>query len=67
MKRLILAFWLLLLPIIGWAQSKYISYSPMGQEDRATANPTECGVLLLSQHADLVITLTNTKDYSITR
>jgi len=67
MKRLFLAFWLLLLPIIGWAQSKYISYSPMGQEDRATANPTECGVLLLSQHADLVITLTNTKDYSITR
>ena len=38
MKRLFLAFWLLLLPIIGWAQSKYISYSPMGQEDREAAD-----------------------------
>lgn len=67
MKRLFFALLLLLLPVVGWAQSKYISYSPMGQEDRATANPNECGLLLLSQHADLVITLTNTKDYSIKR
>ncbi len=66
-KRIFLAFTLLLLPIVGWAQSKYISYSPMGQEDRETANPNECGVLLFSQHADLVVTLTNTKDYNITR
>lgn len=58
---------MLLLPLCGKAQSKYVSYSPMGTEDRATASPTDCGVLLFSQHADLVITLTNTKEYSITR
>lgn len=67
MKRLIFALLLLLLPVVGWAQSKYISCSPMGQEDRATANPNECGVLLFSQRADLVITVTTTNDYRITR
>lgn len=66
-KRLLFALLLLLLPLAGWAQSKYISCSPMGQEDRTTANPAECGVLLLSQHADLVVTVTTTHDYSITR
>lgn len=58
-KLLLLFFFLSVVCAATQAQSKYISQSPMGQEDRKTDLEGDGGVLLLSKQSDLVISVVN--------
>lgn len=47
------------------AQSRFVSYSPMGQEDRFADLDGKCGVLIISKRSDLVVTVLNAPNAQI--
>lgn len=59
MRRLLLFMALLMVAVMGCAQSAYISYSAYDQDDRIGSLDGAGGILIVSAHNDLVITVTN--------
>lgn len=59
MRRLLLFIALLMVASIGWAQSAYISYSACDQDDRIGNLDGAGGILIISAHKDLVISVIN--------
>ncbi|MCH5311141.1 MAG: hypothetical protein J1E57_04185 [Prevotella sp.] len=65
--RKVLLFWMLIMCILGVrAQSAYISSSPYDKEDRIGSLNGAGGILIISKHADLVITVVNAPKAKVT-
>ena len=65
MKRTLSTFLLLLVIVTMKAQSAYISASPLPEADRVADLKGAGGVLIISQHSDLAITVINAKEAAI--
>ena len=66
MKRTLSTFLLLFMAFVAVrAQSAYISASPMPEADRVADLKGAGGVLIVSQHSDLAITVINAKEATI--
>lgn len=66
MKRILLtALLTVTATMAAWAQSAYISASPMQEADRMADLKGAGGVLILSEHSDLAITVINAKEAGI--
>lgn len=66
MKRTLSTFLLLFMAFVAMrAQSAYISASPMPEADRVADLKGAGGVLIVSQHSDLAITVINAKEATI--